>query len=58
VPAYYQPFMALAEQVQQHLVAVAEPEAVAAPAAGPPFDRSVQISQTFAQAAARHRRSP
>jgi hypothetical protein len=55
VPAYYQPFMALAERVQQHLVAMAEPEAVAAPPAGRSLDRSVQISRTFAQAAARHR---
>jgi len=55
VPAYYQPFMALADQVQQHLVAVGEPEAIAAPPSGSPIDRSAQISQTFAEAAHRHR---
>jgi phospholipase C len=55
VPAYYQPFMALADQVQRHLVAVGEPEAIAAPPAGPPIERSAQISQTFADAAHRHR---
>jgi phospholipase C len=55
VPAYYQPYMALADRVQQHLVTVGEPEAIAAPPAGPPIDRSAQISQTFAEAAHRHR---
>ena len=54
MPAYYQPFMALADQVQRHLVAVGEPEAIAAPP-GPPIERSAQISQTFADAAHRHR---
>jgi phospholipase C len=55
VPAYYQPFMALADRVQQHLVDVGEPEAIAAPPTGPPIDRSAEISQTFAAAAHRHR---
>jgi phospholipase C len=55
VPAFYQPFMALADGVQRHLVAVGEPEAIAAPPTGPPIDRSAQISQTFAAAAHRHR---
>lgn len=55
VPDYYQPYMGLADQVQQHLVAVGEPEAIAAPPTGPPIERSVQISQTFAAAAHRHR---
>ena len=57
VPAYYLPFMAVADQVQQHLVAVGEPEAIGAPPAGTPVDRSDQISRTFAAAADRHRRS-
>jgi phospholipase C len=57
VPSYYQPFLALAEQVQQHLVAVGEPEAIDAPPTGPPVDRSSQISRTFAAAADRHRHS-
>jgi phospholipase C len=56
-PAYYQPFIALAGQVQQHLVAVGEPEATGAPPTGRPVDRSSQISRTFAAAADRHRRS-
>jgi hypothetical protein len=56
-PAYYQPFIALADQVQQHLVAVGEPEAIGAPSTGRPVDRSNQISRTFAAAADRHRRS-
>ena len=55
VPAYYQPFMALADRVQRHLVAVGEPEAIASPPTGPPIDRSAQISRTFAAAAHRHR---
>jgi len=55
VPAYYEPFMALADRVQQHLVAVGEPEATAAPPTGPPIDRSAEISETFAAAAHRHR---
>lgn len=57
VPAYYRPFLALAEQVQQRLVDVGEPEAIAAAPAGTPAERSAQISRTFAQAAERHRRS-
>jgi phospholipase C len=57
VPAYYQPFLALAEQVQQHLVGVGEPEAIDAPPTGRPVDRSSQISRTFAAAAHRHRHS-
>jgi phospholipase C len=57
VPAFYQPFIALADQVQQHLIAVGEPEATGPPAAGRPIDRSEQISQMFAAAAERHRRS-
>jgi phospholipase C len=56
VPAYYQPFLALADEVQQHLAAVGEPEAAAAPT-GPPADRGTQITQAFAAAADRHRRS-
>jgi hypothetical protein len=57
VPHYYQPFIALADQVQQHLVAVGEPEAIGAPPAGRPIDRSAEVSRTFAAAADRHRRS-
>ena len=34
VPTYYLPFIAVADQVQQHLVAVGEPEAIGAPPAG------------------------
>jgi len=55
VPASYQAFTALAEQVQQHLVAVGEPEATGAPPTGGPVERSAQISRTFAAAAHRHR---
>jgi phospholipase C len=57
VPAHYQPFVTLAEQVQQHLVAVGEPEAIGASPSGRPVERSAQISRTFAAAAARHRRT-
>jgi phospholipase C len=55
VPTSYQAFIALAEQVQQHLVAVGEPEAIGAPPTGGPVERSAQISRTFAAAAHRHR---
>jgi len=56
VPAFYQAFTDLAGQVQQHLVAVGEPEAIGAPPTGGPVERSAQISRTFAAAARRHRR--
>ncbi len=56
-PAYYQSFTALAEQVQQHLLAVGEPEAVGAQSADTRVERSRQISRTFAAAADRHRGS-
>ena len=54
VPAYYEPFLAQAEQVQQHLAAVGEPE-VATPVTGPPVNQGTQITQEFAAAADRHR---
>jgi len=56
VPAYYEPFLAQAAQVQQHLAAVGEPE-VATPATGLPADRGEQITREFAAAADRHRGS-
>jgi phospholipase C len=58
VPPYYQAFTALAEQVQRHLVAVGEPEAIAAPPTGGAVEQSAQISRTFAAAAHRHRHPP
>ena len=54
VPAYYEPFLAQAAQVQQHLAAVGEPE-VATPVTGPPVDRGTQITRAFTVAADRHR---
>jgi len=58
VAAYYRPFTALADQVYRHLAEVGEPEVTGAPPpAGGPVDRSRQIGQAFAAAAARHRRS-
>jgi hypothetical protein len=54
VPAYYEPFLAQAAQVQQHLAAVGEPE-VATLVTGPPVDRGTQITREFAVAADRHR---
>jgi phospholipase C len=56
VPEYYESFVALAEKVQEHLVAVGEPEAIGASPSGGPVERSAQISQAFAAAADRHRR--
>jgi len=55
-PAYYQSFLTLAGQVQQHLAAVGEPE-VATPVTGPAVDRGTQITREFAAAADRHRES-
>jgi phospholipase C len=55
VPPHYQPFILLADWVQQHLAAVGEPEAAGLPADGEPMARSAQISQAFAAAADRHR---
>jgi phospholipase C len=54
VPAYYQPFLAQAAQVQQRLAAVGEPE-VATPATGAPVEQGAQITRRFAAAADRHR---
>ena len=54
VPAYYEPFLAQAAQVQQHLAAAGEPEA-ATPVTGPPADQGAQITRAFAVAADRHR---
>ncbi len=55
-PEYYESFIALAEKVQEHLVAVGEPEAIGASPSGGPVERSMQISEAFAAAAGRHRR--
>jgi phospholipase C len=54
VPDYYQPFLTLAGQVQQHLADVGEPE-MATPVTGPPADRATQVTREFAAAADRHR---
>jgi phospholipase C len=54
MPAYYPPFLALAEQVRVHMEAVGEPEA-AASAAGAAADRGAEISRAFAMGADRHR---
>jgi hypothetical protein len=56
VPAYYEPFLAQAAQVQQRLATVGEPE-VATPVTGSPADQAAQITQEFAAAADRHRGS-
>ena len=56
VPGYYQPFLALAGEVQQHLAAVGEPE-VADLAAAPAVLQGTQVTQAFATAAHRHRKS-
>jgi phospholipase C len=54
VPDYYQSFLALAGQVQEHLAAVGEPEVADLPAA-PAALRGTQVTQAFAAAADRHR---
>jgi phospholipase C len=56
VPDYYQPFLALAGQVQEHLTAVGEPE-VANITTGPAALHGTQVTQAFAVAADRHRKS-
>ena len=56
VPGYYQSFLALAGQVQEHLAAVGEPE-VAEIATAPPALQGTQVTQAFAAAAHRHRAS-
>jgi len=56
VPDYYQPFLALAGQVQEHLTAIGEPE-VAEIATGPAALQGTQVTQAFAAAADRHRES-
>ncbi|HET7243958.1 MAG TPA: alkaline phosphatase family protein [Streptosporangiaceae bacterium] len=54
VPSYYQPFLALAGEVREHLAAVGEPE-VAELANAPAVLRGTQVTQAFATAADRHR---
>jgi len=54
VPAYYEPFLAQAAQVEQQLAAVGEPE-LATPVTGPAAFRGTQITRAFAAAADRHR---
>ena len=56
VPEYYQSFLALAGQVQEHLTAIGEPE-VAEVATGPAALQGTQVTQAFAAAADRHRES-
>ena len=56
VPGYYQPFLDLAAQVQDHLTAVGEPE-VAEIATVPAALQGTQVTQAFADAAGRHRES-
>ena len=56
MPDYYQPFLALAGQVQEHLTAVGEPE-VAKIAPGPAALKGTQVTRAFALAADRHRQS-
>jgi phospholipase C len=56
VPKYYQSFLALAGQVQEHLTAIGEPE-VAEVATGPAALQGTQVTEAFAAAADRHRES-
>jgi phospholipase C len=56
VPGYYQPFLDLAAQVQEHLTAVGEPE-VAEIATVPAALQGTQVTRAFAAAADRHRES-
>jgi hypothetical protein len=56
MPGYYQPFLDLAGQVQEHLAAVGEPE-VAGITPGPAALQGTQVTQAFAVAAERHRES-
>ena len=56
MPDYYQSFLALAGQVQEHLAAIGEPE-VAEIATGPAALQGTQVTQAFAAAADRHRES-
>ncbi len=56
VPGYYQPFLALAGQVREHLAAIGEPEA-AEIATGPAAVAGTQVTRAFAAAADRHRKS-
>lgn len=53
-PHYYDDFVAQADQVQQHLADVGEPE-VAGSDARQPVERAVEVSAAFASAASRHR---
>ena len=54
-PAFYSDFVRLAQQVQEHLQAVGEPEIAAVSAQKPAFAQAVEIGEQFALAAHRHR---
>jgi phospholipase C len=54
IPSYYRAFIKLADDVQQHLADVGEPEATP-PSAERPSERAAEITERFAQAARRHR---
>jgi phospholipase C len=56
VPGYYESFLALAGQVQEHLAAVGEPEVAGLPD-GPEALRGTRVTQAFTAAADRHRQS-
>jgi phospholipase C len=56
VPGYYQSFLALAGQVQEHLAAIGEPEVADMPPA-PAALQGTQVTRAFAAAADRHRES-
>jgi len=53
-PHYYDDFVGQADEVQQHLLDVGEPEVVASDARQP-VERAIEISAAFASAASRHR---
>jgi phospholipase C len=54
VPPYYRDFIAQAEQVRKHLLAVGEPEA-AQESRPAPAEKAVDITRLFREAARRHR---
>jgi phospholipase C len=55
VPPYYTSFVKLAQQVNDHLTKVGEPEA-GGPLPATPAEQAVHVSEVFAKAADRHRR--
>jgi hypothetical protein len=54
IPQYYRDFVAQAEQVEEHLLGVGEPEATQ-DTRSTPAEKAIDVTRVFREAASRHR---